>query len=127
MPFLRRRMRNFQSPLRTSTLLAAASLFILAGCAKTQKVSDPQLKPIQDMLETNLPPRAPQGTVSQFLAERRFPTQPSSKPGTIVAIIRHRDGEKSQPITALVTFYFDANGMLNTYEIIRTTNGPAPQ
>jgi len=27
-------------------------------------------------------------------------------------------------VTAMVTFYFDANGKLNTYDIVRTMNQP---
>jgi len=30
-------------------------------------------------------------------------------------------------VTARVTFYFDANGKLNTYEIVRTINAPIPK
>jgi hypothetical protein len=65
--------------------------------------------------------------VVEFLSARGYPTEPPEKPGTLVAIIRHIDTEKLQPVTARVTFYFDANGKLNTYEIVRTMNAPIPQ
>jgi hypothetical protein len=58
---------------------------------------------------------------------RGYETEATDKPGTIVAIIRHIDTEKLQPVTARVTFYFDASGKLNTYEIVRTMNRPVPQ
>jgi hypothetical protein len=32
-----------------------------------------------------------------------------------------------QPVTARVTFHFDANGKLIRYEIVRTLNDPIPQ
>ncbi|MGB8324950.1 MAG: hypothetical protein WCE52_18475 [Candidatus Acidiferrum sp.] len=62
--------------------------------------------------------------MSSFLAARGYPIEPSEKTGTIVAIIRHIDTQRMQPVTARVTFYFDATNKLNTVEIIRTMNEP---
>jgi hypothetical protein len=104
-----------------------AGLFLLAGCKGAFKVDDPQLKPIQAMIEQSLPAGSTQGAVQEFLSARGYPTEPANKPGTLIAIIRHIDTEKLQPVTARVTFYFDANGKLNTYEIVRTMNAPIPQ
>ena len=112
-------------PVRALTvLLTVGVLFFLAGCKRAFQVDDPQLKPIQNMLETELPVGTPESAVSQFLSTRGYPTEPSDKPGTLIAIIRHIDTEKLQPVTARVTFYFDANGKLNTYDIVRTMNQP---
>ncbi len=127
MASLRRTNRAFRLLLRGSSLLAAALLLLLAGCGQERKVDDPQLKPIQDLLEANTPVGTPEATVSHFLAMRGYETEPSDKPGTIVAIIRHIDTEKLQPVTARVTFFFDANGKLNTYELARTMNRAVPQ
>jgi hypothetical protein len=102
-------------------------LFLLAGCKGAFKVDDPQLKPIQAMIEQSLPAGSTQGAVQEFLSARGYPTEPANKPGTLIAIIRHIDTDKLQPVTARVTFYFDANGKLNTYEIVRTMNAPIPQ
>jgi hypothetical protein len=108
-------------------LAAAAVLSLLAGCGKTSnEVTDPQLKPIQEMLNSQLPVGSSEGTVRQFLSARDYPTESNSKPGTVIAIIRHIDTEKLQPVTARVTFYFDANGRLNTTEIERTFNRQPP-
>lgn len=112
---------------RLATGFLIAGLFFFAGCKGAFKVEDPQLKPIQAMIEQSLPPGTSQGAVQEFLSARGYPTEPASKPGTLVAIIRHIDTEKLQPVTARVTFYFDANGKLNTYEIVRTMNTPVPQ
>jgi hypothetical protein len=103
------------------------ALLLLAGCGRSNRVDDPQLKPIQDMLDTNVPAGSTQNAVSQFLATRGYPVEATDKPGTLVAIIRHIDTERLQPVTARVTFYFDANGKLNTTEIVRTFNQPIPQ
>jgi hypothetical protein len=127
MAWLRHSIRAFRRLLRASFLLATASLLLLTGCKQQQKVDDPQLKPIQDLLDANTPTGTTEGTVSRFLAMRGYETEPSGKPGTIVAILRHMDTEKMQPVTARVTFFFDANGKLNTFEIVRTMNRPVPQ
>jgi hypothetical protein len=119
--------REFRSTMRVTLFLALVGMLLLGACSKALKVDDPQLKPIQDMLEANLPTGTEQGAVSRFLAMRAYPTEAPSKPGTIVAIIRHIDTEKLQPVTARVTFYFDANGKLNTMEIVRTMNAPIPK
>jgi hypothetical protein len=110
-----------------SVFLAMAAVLLIGGCKPSNQVDDPQLKPIQDMIDQNLPTGSPQGAVAQFLSMRGYPTEPSEKPGTLVAIIRHIDTARLQPVTARVTFYFDANGKLNTYEIVRTMNAPVPQ
>ena len=107
-----------------TVLLTAGVLFLSGGCKKAFQVDDPQLKPIENMLDAELPVGTPEAAVSQFLSMRGYPTEPSDKPGTLIAIIRHIDTEKLQPVTAKVTFYFDANGKLNTYDIVRTMNQP---
>jgi hypothetical protein len=107
---------------------AAGLLFLFAaGCGKSStEVTDPQLKPIQEMLNSQLPTGSSEGTVQQFLSARGYPIERASQPGTLVALIRHIDTEKLQPVTARVTFYFDANGRLNTTEIERTFNRRPP-
>jgi hypothetical protein len=108
--------------------LAVLSLFSLAACQKTiPRTDDPQLKPIQEMLDAQLPPGTPSDRVATFLASRGYPTEPVEKPGTMVAIIRHIDTERVEPVTARVTFYFDANNKLNTFELQRTFNERIPE
>lgn len=122
MTALPRASRPVSLPVRALTILLTAGVLFSSGCKKAFQVDDPQLKPIQNMLETELPVGTPEAAVSQFLSMRGYPTEPSDKPGTLIAIIRHIDTEKLQPVTARVTFYFDANGKLNTYDIVRTMN-----
>jgi len=112
-------------------MILFAAILVGGGCGngepKKVEVEDPQLKPIQAMLDQNLPIGTPDSAVNHFLAMRGYDTVPTDKPGTIVAIIPHIDTEKLQQVTARVTFYFDANGKLNTYEIVRTMNPRIPQ
>ena len=105
-------------------LILCAALLCAAGCQKMERTSDPQLKPIQDMLDTQLPPGTPDTKVLTFLENRGFPVLPTGKQGTIVTTIRHIDSQTVTPVTARVTFYFDANRKLNTYELQRTFNEP---
>ena len=108
-------------------LAAAAAILMLVGCQKAAKTDDPQLKPIQQMLDEQLPLGTTDAAVNAFLAARDYPSEPGAKPGTIVAKIRHIDTERVQPVTARVTFYFDENGKLKDYELQRTMNEPIPQ
>jgi len=108
-------------------LLLAALVLTMGGCQKTFRVTDPQLKPIQEMIETQLPMGSTTDRVNLFLATRGYETEPAEKPGTIVAVIWHIDTQRVEPVTARVTFYFDANGKLNTFEMTRTMNQPANQ
>src|SRR6266481_3778605 len=105
-------------------LLLALAAVSLAGCQKTVRTEDPQLKPIQAMLEQQLPPRTPEEKVVTFLDNRGYPILPAQKQGTIVANIRRTDTATVQPVIARVTFYLDANRKLNTFELQRPLNEP---
>ena len=112
-------------------LLLALAAVSFAGCQKTVRTEDPQLKPIQAMLEQQLPPRTPEEQVVAFLDNRGYPILPAQKQGTIVANIRgvanirRTDRQAIQPVIARVTFYFDANRKLNTFELQRSVDQPS--
>jgi hypothetical protein len=109
---------------RQGRLLIAVALAGLAGCQRAGRTNDPQLKPIQAMLEAQLPPHTPEEKVVTFLGNRGYPILPAQKQGTIVANIRRTDTAMVQPVIARVTFYFDANRKLNTFELQRPVNEP---
>ena len=88
------------------------------------QVDDPQLKPIQEMIETQLPKGSTTERVTSFLSVRGYEMQNPEKPGTLVATIRHIDTQTVRPVTARVTFYFDASGKLNSVEMTRIWNQP---
>ena len=108
---------------RPGLLLALASAG-LAGCGGAGRTDDPQLKPVQVMLEEQLPPRTPEEKVVTFLDNRGYPILPAQKLGTIVANIRRTDTATVQPVIAQVTFYFDANRKLNTFELQKPASEP---
>jgi hypothetical protein len=106
-----------------------AGLLFLAGCGGTTKVSDPELRQIQDMLDAQLPPGTPRTLVNQFVTTRGYPIEPSGRTDAMVVIIRHIDQQKLKPVTARVTFHFDANDKLLSTYIVRALNQsgiPAP-
>ena len=107
-----------------ATLFLGVALAGLAGCKKSVGTEDPQLKSIEAMLKEQLPPRTPEEKVVTFLDNRGYPILPAQKQGTIVANIRRTDTAAVQPVIARVTFYFDANRKLNTFELQKPVNEP---
>ncbi|HXJ14423.1 MAG TPA: hypothetical protein VNH19_19265 [Candidatus Limnocylindrales bacterium] len=105
-------------------LLLGLALTGLAGCRGIGTTEDPQLKPIKAMLEQQLPPRTPEDKVVLFLDNHGYQILAAQKQGTIVANIRRTDTAAVQPVTARVTFYFDANRRLNTIEVQRPVSEP---
>jgi hypothetical protein len=101
--------------------------FLAPGCPKAFHVDDPQLKPIQEMIETELPMGSTADRVTSFLSARGYELQTAEKPGTLVALIRHIDTQTVRPVTVRVTFFFDANGKLSAVEMTRTMNQPVPR
>ena len=104
--------------------MLALALTGLAGCQKMVRTEDPQLKPIQAMLEQQLPPHTPEEKVVLYLDNHGYSILAAQKHGTIVANIRRTDTAAMQPVVARVTFYFDANGKLNTFELQRPPDEP---
>jgi hypothetical protein len=100
---------------------------LAVGCGGSSQVDDPQLKPIQEMLNADLPNGTTEAAVNQFLAARGYQAQHGREANTLVAIIRHIDTQKVEPVTARVTFHFDANDKLKETEIVRAFNQPIPQ
>jgi len=119
-------LRGGFSPRRgeQGRLLLALTLAGLAGCHGIGRTEDPQLKPLATMLEQQLPPRTPEEKVVLFLDNHGYPILAAQKQGTIVADIRRTDTAAVQPVVARVTFYFDANRKLNTFELQRPVNEP---
>jgi hypothetical protein len=120
-------LHRCQKLRRLALLFFVGTLLLAAGCKQqTPEVDDPQLKPIQAIIDQAVPIGTSQASVEEFISGRGY-TEQSGKAGTLVADIRHIDTQKLQPVTARVTFYFDANRKLITYEIVRIPNAPIPQ
>ena len=107
--------------LRRATLFAGIAIIVSAGCRKAVRTDDPQLKPVQELLEAHLPPGTSEENVKAFLSERGYVILPSQKPGTLVAVVPALHDQEASPATVRVIFYFDANGKLNTFETTRAS------
>jgi hypothetical protein len=124
---LRRPLARYKQRVGLLFLIGAALCGQSCKQSAVPVVDDPQLKPIQATLQEHVPIGSTQGTVSEFLTSRGYTIEPNDQANTLIAKIRHIDTDKMQPVTARVTFHFDGNGKLSSYEIVRTLNDPIPQ
>jgi len=90
-----------------------------AACQKDKNVhtSDPKLKGIDALLAEQLPPGTPSARVENFVRVRGYEQRDSVEPHTLVVIVNHINPETIQPETARVTFRFDANDKLVSYDL----------
>lgn len=124
MKFTLPRFRSFLHTSARALAVFGLLLFILVGCQKEYLSGDPQLRPIQEMLHAQVPIGTPQANVMLFLNSQGYPLEPITESGTIVTTIRKIDTRRLEPVTARVTFYFDAKGKLASVELQRTLNEP---
>ncbi len=104
--------------------LCLLSIFValaFAGCQHRGHTSDPNLRRIDEMLDSQLPTGTPKSRVTFYLNSQGFPLQNATDAHDVVAIVHHVDTDTLQPATARVTFHFDAGNKLKTYELV-----PAP-
>ena len=97
--------------------LAFAICVGIGGCQSSAHSSDGRLKKIDEMLATELPRGTGIARVGYFLDSRGYRIVDTSKPQTMVAIVRQIDTETLRPANARVTFHFDAQGQLTSYEL----------
>ncbi len=107
-----------------SLIFCGALLLALLGCENASRAVDPALKPIQEMLAAQLPPGSTEARVTLYLNTQGYPLEPGTKPHTLVAVIRKIDLQRVEPVTARVTFYFDANDKLTYFDLQRMLNQP---
>ena len=98
----------------------------LAGCKPGVHTSDPRLRQIDQMLDSQLPQGTPKSRVIFFLGSQNFPIENATDAKSVVAIIHRVDTDTLQPATARVTFHFDASDKLKSYELEQAA-GTAPQ
>jgi hypothetical protein len=122
--------RNSTSPssdVRPFLLLACAVLFSSLsanGCSRHAHTTDSRLQKIDEMLNTQLPPGTPRSRVEFFLSSRGYSIEHSSDKGSLVAMVRHVDTDNLQPATARVTFRFDSNEKLLSYDLQSAPDAP---
>jgi hypothetical protein len=122
MSFLR--AMNTQALYWTLTLLCFFALLPGTGCKSSKHTWNPRLRQIDEMLDAQLPKGSSMARVNFFLNSRGHPLENSKDKHAIVAVIRHIDVETLQPTTARVTFHFDANERLTTYDLVLAPDAP---
>jgi hypothetical protein len=117
-------MKN--SPSTSKTPLYCYAAFILfvfvavlgpSGCKQSGHTSDPRLRQIDEMLDSQLPAGTPKSRVVIYLNSQGFPIENGTDPKAIIATIRHVDTESLKPVTASATFHFDREDKLTMYEL----------
>ena len=118
-------MKNLRHPSRSSflslaglSLLGVFALLALAGCKQNGHTSDPRLRPIDEMLDSQLPAGTAKSRVMFYLSAQNFPVENTGDTRAIVAIVRHVDSDTLQPATARVTFHYDTSDNLKSYELV---------
>jgi hypothetical protein len=119
--FLRTDNQHLRSQILRPALLFVFALITAAGCRKTVRTEDPQLKPVQQLLDAQLPVGTSEEKVKVFLCQQGYMVLPSQKPGIVVALISTSQNREASSAIARVTFYFDANGKLNTFTVSRAS------
>lgn len=117
---------NFNSSVRRVSLAAVILTFCIfaGGCKTSAHSSDPRLRKIDEMLGAELPKGTTMVRVGYFLNTRGYRMESSGKAHTMVAIVRQIDTETLRPDNARVTFHFDANDRLTTYELVPSPDEP---
>ncbi len=117
-----KKLRNFSKSLSPSLavlfLLGVFAILALAGCKQGGHTSDPRLKQIDEMLDSQLPAGTSKSRVPFYLSSQGFPLESTSDPRALVAVVHRVDTDTLQPATARVTFHFDASGNLKSYELV---------
>jgi hypothetical protein len=113
-------LQNKRATLLSWALLFPAMALCVAtgGCKKAAPhTSNPRLEHIDELLAKELPPGTPAYRVQTFVNLRGYEVQNSAEPHTLVVIVHHVDLKTLQPEAARVTFRFDADLKLTTYEL----------
>ena len=121
---LRRRTTTSVNFFRSSLLTFVLLTVGLSGCKTSAHTSDPRLRQIDELLDSQLPQGTPKSRVIFFLSSQGFPLQNARDEKAVVAIVHRVDTSTLQPATARVTFHFDANDKLKSYELEPAADSP---
>jgi hypothetical protein len=114
------RLRRSNTGFSRHLLLALAMVLIVAapGCKTAgPHTSDPKLKGIDELLAAQLPVGTPMPRVLHFLNSRGYAISPAPDAHSIVATVHHINTDTLQPEAARITFHFDANDKLTSYDL----------
>ena len=98
--------------------LAILMLLAAAGCRPSgSHTSDPRLRQIDEMLNSQLPQGTSKSRVIVYLNTQGFTVENSGEAHILAATVHHVDTETLQPVNASVRFHFDSEDKLTTYEL----------
>ena len=89
----------------------------LSGCKTSGHTSDPRLRQIDEMLDSQVPQGTPRSRVIFFLSSQNFAVENARDARTVVAVVHRVDTDTLQPATARVTFHFDDADKLKSYDL----------
>jgi hypothetical protein len=98
-------------------LISVFMTLTLAGCKQSSHTSDPRLQKLDEMLDSQLPTGTPKSRVLVYLNSQGFPVENTADSHVITATVHHVDTETLKPATARVTFQFDAEDKLKSYQL----------
>lgn len=108
--------------VRLSLLFVLFVFFTLAGCNRGGRSVAPRFRQIDAMLSAKLPKGTTRSRVIYFLSSRGYPLADGSEKDSIVSTVQQVDTQTLQPVVARVTFHFDSNDRLTSYDL-----QPAPE
>jgi hypothetical protein len=111
-------------PFLLLTCLVLLSLLTAYACKSHSHTSDSRLQKIDDLLNAGLPPGTPRSRVEFFLSSRGYSIEHSHDKNSLAAVVRHVDTDTLQPATARVTFHFDSNDKLLSYDLQSAPDTP---
>jgi hypothetical protein len=117
------------SSMTISTRCALLGLLLilpLVACRGGRHTHNSRLREIDEMLDTRLPEASTKSRVVVYLNSQGFPLQPSKDSRELVALVHHVDTETLKPVTALVTFHFDAADKLKSYDLVEAPDSIPP-
>lgn len=120
-PFPRRHSLLASQPALALLVAMAGIILLPAGCKIDSHTSDPKLKPIEKIIDQELPPGTTRDRVEYFLKTRGYDSAPQESGDKLIATINHVDLDTLQPVAARVTFHFDSTDRLVSYDL-----SPAP-
>ena len=108
------------------SLACVVLLLSLSGyaCKRNTHTSDFRLQKIDEMLNAQLPQGTPRPRVEYFLTSRGYKLEESPDKNSLIAVVRHIDTSTLQPSTARITFHFDSNNKLRSYELQAAPDAP---
>jgi hypothetical protein len=118
---------SFSSSFAALILLGILATLPLTGCSRGRHTSDARLRQIDEALDSQLPTGTSRSRVSIYLSAQGFPIESAKDPHDLVAIVHRVDTETLRPVTARVTFHFDASGNLKSYDLVDAPGSASQQ